>query len=99
MLALLFACLLSIGLSAESTKLYNLEKIREPVPITMGQKVAIESIEDPGSQEVWVVGRYPSDALMIEEGRFGDRYKDYNIPGKPWVQKFTFQTGARVPGK
>lgn len=91
--------LLFIGAYSTAPKLYNLEKIREPIPIAANQRITIESIEDAGAQEVWVIGRYPSEAIICEEGRFGDRYKDYNIPGKPWVQKFTFMTGAHVPGQ
>lgn len=88
--------LLLCGALAGTPKLYNLEKIRDIVPLNMGQRIVIEAIEDPGAQEVWVIGKYPSDQIYCEEGRFGDRYKDYNIPGKPWVQKFTFVPGGYV---
>ena len=86
--------LLILGAFAASPKLYNLEKIRDTIPIAHGQKITIEAIEDPGAKEVWVIGDYESEYIICEDGRLGDRYKDRNIPGKPWVQKFTFIPGG-----
>ena len=52
--------LLILGAFAATPKLYNLEKIRDTIPLNMGQRVTIEAIEDPGAKEVWVIGNYDS---------------------------------------
>ena len=52
--------LLILGTFAATPKLYNLEKIRDTIPMSMGQRITIEAIEDPGAKEVWVIGKYDS---------------------------------------
>lgn len=47
-------------------------------------------IEESNSRKSWVVGRFPSEKLYPEEGRLGDRFRDKELPGRPWVQFFTF---------
>lgn len=81
--------------AADPIAKYQLEDITEDMEITIprGVRVMIEQVEDTSIQEVWVVGRLPTDKIIVEEGRYGDREKRKDLPGKPWVQFFTFLCG------
>ncbi|CAG9314200.1 unnamed protein product [Blepharisma stoltei] len=93
MARLIFISLLvSLSLAASTFQLEEVEK----VPIYRMKDVTIESKEDPNSQEMWVVGHFQSDKIIVKEGRFGDRKREGEGADGYWVQVFTFISGARV---
>ena len=97
----LAALLLLCSVLAEGPITHQLEDIKEEdeVIIPRGIRVRVEQVEDSSIAEVWVVGRLPTDKIIVEEGRYGDREKRKDLPGKPWVQHFTFLCGHCRPGE
>lgn len=88
-------CLLGIFLlSALAATTFNLEDV-EKVQIEFMKDLILESVEDPKALEQWVVGHFPSDKIIVKEGRLGTRYRDIEKRDGNWVQTFTFVSQAK----
>jgi len=91
---ILLVCLIG---AATALPVYNLRDTHS-ISISPRERVVIEQPEENDAPEMWVVGHFPSEKIMVEEGRYGDRRKEKTDEKLTWVQKFTFHCGYAKSG-
>mmetsp|Transcript_25521 Transcript_25521/g.44487 ORF Transcript_25521/g.44487 Transcript_25521/m.44487 type:complete len:190 (-) Transcript_25521:2415-2984(-) len=70
----------------------------EVVSLNYGTKIVLKHTTDPDEENSWVLGRFLSEKCYPEEGKLGDRFKNFDYPGKPWVQFWSMVCNNAAPG-
>lgn len=73
-----------------SISTYQIEDV-STIEVSKNERFKLESIDDQSIKEIWMLGRFPSEKVIPEEGRMGTQYKNRELPGKPWIQEFTLR--------
>ena len=85
-----------LALAASAPITYILEEV-DTIRISRGETVRIDSPSKTGSLNMWVVGRFPSNKIVPNEGRLGDRFSERKTPDGRLIQTWTIQcTGGNV---
>lgn len=85
--------LLSIALAH---KTYILEDTKE-ISMYPGETVVIDSPTRKHSALMWVIGRFPSNKIIPNEGRLGDRFSERKTPEGQLIQTWSISaTNAKI---
>lgn len=93
----LWILMLCFGLSY-SLNTYRIEDTTS-IEVSRSERFKLQAVDDQSIKEVWILGRFPSDKMLPEEGRMGTHFKNRELPGKPWLQEFTLRMVGGRPGE
>lgn len=85
------------ALDPEPHPAFEITKV-ESVSLAQGSKVLLRHTTEYDEDNSWVLGRFQSEKCYPEEGKLGERFKDTEIPGRPWVQFWTMLCNNAAPG-